>query len=595
MRQRTSRSTVATIFASLLLCGIAYAESDPSKDYGDNFSENPSKPGPLPEMWAVEDASRQLALGPYLISPGPGRKDYETQTNTPPEGPTEQPLNTDDGLSLRFSGVFRDPQGRSLVAGNTYEGQLRFSAGSIGPKGDSFDYWYGVWADTNGDGLLDTRVLDAKCHYPDSCPAGSPGVDENWKVSIPAGTPKSKGHLRAYVGLERPLFFGEGGKFVLNPIHPDSWQGGRAMSATSDGGYVLSGSTYAPSTGITEHYLAKLKSDLSVTMWKQWPAADPDHGEYLSHVLPTYKDPLKQLGPDGYLLTGAKFYPESEEVAPLVIKTDLQGNVLWSLTREPDWLFRHAWRAVQLTDGSGDFVVVATRWQQGELFRIAGNGQLVWSISFPAWWANQDMVLSKDAAGNVDGIIVLYTTGGLGGTGVKKYDFNGNLLPWSSNDFAFNYPKSIVQTPDRGFLIVGSEEDGLGLPPRPRIAVLRLDASGAAVDKFYYEMSDPELFEDAHDIVATLDGNYLAVGHYGYQNEVGKGLAFALDVNGKILGGLILRPNEVIGDLAVGSKDGCPSFTGGSWANSTNIWIWQGCGAIPGGEIEDYRFNIRAQ
>jgi hypothetical protein len=226
---------------------------------------------------------------------------------------------------------------------------------------------------------------------------------------------------------------------------------------------------------------------------------------------------LQQTRDGGYIVAGYTRPPGTAEQDAFVVKTDSQGDSLWSTTfgtefEDEIWSINQTW-----PDG-GYIMAGYTRLPpyHGWMFLLArmdASGDTLWTRTFED--ARQYGLHIKKiwAEQTVDGGYILAgATNTRSATGVDavviKVDADGDLL-WrktyggEGDDCA----SEIHQTPDGGFIVVGSTE-----PPGggdTDVYVMRLDADGDSIWTATYGGSG---YDFGLSIRQTSDGGYIIAG-----------------------------------------------------------------------------------
>ncbi len=159
------------------------------------------------------------------------------------------------------------------------------------------------------------------------------------------------------------------------------WDVGRCVQQTTDGGFIVAGSTMSYGAGGYDIYLIKTDSS-GDTLWTQ-AFGDTGYNESFS---------VQQTSDGGYIVAGATEYfgPGGHDVA--LLKTDSSGDSLWARTFGGSG-YDHGFSVQQTTDGG--FIVAGSstsfsKWGDNDVYLIKtdSNGDTLWTQTFGS--ANED-------------------------------------------------------------------------------------------------------------------------------------------------------------------------------------------------------------
>ncbi len=329
-----------------------------------------------------------------------------------------------------------------------------------------------------------------------------------------------------------------------------------AIQLTTDGGYIIAGQSGSPVSGdVTgplqggvDVWIVKTDSYGEVLWQKSYggSGADQAYG-------------IQQTSDGGYIVTGSTSSPNDGHVSGMhisgsaqdfwVFKIDASGTLLWQKTLGGTRIDFS--RAVIETDDGHYVVAGAAQSSDGDLsssrpggtglnhdFWVvklnSATGDIIWDKAFGGTNSDQANSIQQTTDGGY--IVVGFTestdgqvTGFHGGSGdywVVKLDSDGELvwqktLGGEGNDQA----RSVMQTADGGYIVAGQSNSPVGdnsdvtgpAQGSTDVWVVKLDASGNIVwDKSYGGSSS----DVARAIRPTTDGGYIITG-YTVSNNTG--------------------------------------------------------------------------
>jgi hypothetical protein len=249
---------------------------------------------------------------------------------------------------------------------------------------------------------------------------------------------------------------------------------GYAVEQTLDTGYVIIGSTRSFGAGNSDVYLIKTDAHGDTLWTKTYGGSENDVGHS-----------VKQTSDNGYIVAG---YTQSFGASPgdvYIIKTDAHGDTLWT-RMYGNIESEQAWEVIELSSGG---------------YIIAGYAQSIVTAEYNAY------VISLDVNGDT-----LWT---------KTYGGSGH-----------DEAHSIIETPDAGFVIIGSTRPEL--ETNYDIYVIKTLDNG---DTLWTKTYGPNIGDDqGWSLQNTSDGGYILA---GYSNSFGAGdydmYLIKTDVNGNVM------------------------------------------------------------
>lgn len=274
---------------------------------------------------------------------------------------------------------------------------------------------------------------------------------------------------------------------------------GYYVQQTSDGGYIITGTTRSFGAGLEDVYLIKTDEQGNVTWTQTFGGDNYDYGYC-----------VQQTNDGGYIIVGYTYSFGVVHTDVYLIKTDENGNELWSQTFGGDeWEKGYSVR--QTSDGG--FIITGLFHPYGTsdvyLIKTDSNGNMQWSqtIGGNSDEAGESVQQTSDGgfiitgstwsfgAGNIDIYLIKTNENGI----VEWYQcFGGNLYDWGH---------TVQQTSDEGYFIAGrttSYGDECG-----DIYLIKTDING---EEIWSQTYGGESYEFCGGGQLTADNGYIIVG-----------------------------------------------------------------------------------
>jgi SprB repeat/Secretion system C-terminal sorting domain len=280
---------------------------------------------------------------------------------------------------------------------------------------------------------------------------------------------------------------------------------------TSDGGYLLTGTTGSFGSGSSDIYLLKTNST-GDTLWTKAIGGTMEDSAFFA----------QQTTDNGYIICGATNSFGAGALDVYVIKTNSTGDTLWTKTiggAQNDY----GWTIEQTTDGgyivAGQTSSFGTGVEDAYLIKLDANGAVVWTKTFGG--AATDLGLAAIQTLDNGYIFTGYSvepwpSDQWANIFLIKTDVNGDTL-WTQKygiDFSAEWGNRVQQTNNGDFIIVGGNNDntaGNGI-------VMKTDNSGIPI----WIRSFGDTGDDALDgLEINSDGGFLLTGRTSSFSVVG--------------------------------------------------------------------------
>lgn len=274
---------------------------------------------------------------------------------------------------------------------------------------------------------------------------------------------------------------------------------GYSVQETSDGGFIISGSTKSFGAGSYDIYLIKTNSSGNVQWSKEFGGSYPEYGYSVI-----------QTSDGGYIVAGRTVSFGAGNSDVYLVKTDSGGNVMW--TKTFGGTADEEAQSIQQTDDGG-YIIAGRTTSSGAgssdvyLIKTDSNGNSVWIRTFGG--SNYDSANSVEQTSDGGYIITgRYQAASMVGLiYLIKTDSYGDAM-WSrtigTNDYSSG--ESVHETTDGGFIITGMT---IHSTTSHDVLLVKTDVSGDTLWTATYGGNGSEV---GYSVQQTDDEGYIVAG-----------------------------------------------------------------------------------
>ncbi|MCP4580490.1 MAG: T9SS type A sorting domain-containing protein [candidate division Zixibacteria bacterium] len=298
----------------------------------------------------------------------------------------------------------------------------------------------------------------------------------------------------------------------------DSFEAGRSIQQTHDGGYIIGGYTDMSGESGRDFYLIKTDSN-GDSLWTR------TYGD----ILDEQAHSVGQTSDGGYILAGWTVPLGLGRIDMLIVKTDPAGNPIWEYQNN-GFLAEEAY-SIQQTSDEG---YILTGWTQSYgaghcdfyVVKLDSTGEEIWTNTYGG--VDDDLAYSIRQTSD-DGYIIAGSTLSFdvawGDIYLVRTDALGDTI-WTRTFGDNNAERalSVAQTSDDGFIIAGYRGNG-DIIESYDCYVLKTNSEGDLIWANTYGGYD---FDQAFCIKQNSEGNYIVVGSTNSFSEWGSDIYLLL-------------------------------------------------------------------
>jgi hypothetical protein len=279
----------------------------------------------------------------------------------------------------------------------------------------------------------------------------------------------------------------------------EGWDGGNFIRETQDGGFILVGTSHNGNDG--DVYLVRTNSAGDSIWSRTFGGAGYDDGRC-----------VRQTSDGGFILTGCTTLSGTAGKDVYLIKTNAQGDEIWSRTFGGD--YDDVGNSLLITPDGG-YLIVGYTYLDGTdncdvyLIKTDAAGHSVWSrtVGGGSWDYGLDVESTQDGGYVISGYTYSYGAG-LTDVYLFKTDAQGNLI-WQRTfgGAGYDFGRAVEPLPGGGFLIAGSTDSfGWG---EADAYLITTNPNGEETESYNYGGAQ---VDEARDVRGTQDGGCILAG-----------------------------------------------------------------------------------
>jgi hypothetical protein len=279
---------------------------------------------------------------------------------------------------------------------------------------------------------------------------------------------------------------------------------GASVQQTTDGGYILAGSTQPFGLGYVKVYLVKTDAT-GDTLWTKTLGETENDAAYA----------VRQTADNGYAITGYSFSWVTGGPDVFLMRTDSQGDVMWAKTY--GGLYDDMGYSLEQTTDGG-YVIAGFKGEPLEhdvfILRTDSKGDTIWTKTYGGRYDDvaSSIQQTRDGGYIAVGHTTSFTVDQNPDVYLIRMDSKGDTL-WTRTygDIYNDVGYAVRQLPDNGYIIVGytGREFVPGLRVDFDVYLIRTDENGNVLWTKTYGGDEMDI---GVDVRMTIDGGYIVVG-----------------------------------------------------------------------------------